>query len=150
GIGSVSNIVEIKNLPTDSAINEWVKNVLRESGYPTNSMIKVQHLKPAGTLRRMSIVGIYNPFTGEANLDYALPSLPRIFTTAHEIAHGYGVTSEAEANFVAFLACYMSGNALGKYAGTYALWRQMANEINNTYPRESIEILAAQIPPQLW
>ena len=150
GIDSVSNIVQIKILPTDSSINEWVRDVLRESDYPTKSTIRVQHIKPAGTLRRMNIAGIYNPFTGEANLDNALPSLPRIFTTAHEIAHGYGVTSEAEANFVAFLACYHSGDALGKYAGAYALWRQMANEINNTYPQESIELLAAQIPPQLW
>ncbi len=149
-IGTVQNIVEIKNLPTDSAINEWVKNVLHESGYPIKSTIRVQHIKPSGTLRRINIAGIYNPFTGEANLDNALPSLPRIFTTAHEIAHGYGVTSEAEANFVAFLACYKSGDALGKYAAAYSLWRQMASEINKTYPPESIEILAAQIPPQLW
>jgi len=97
----------------------------------------------------MSIAGIYNPFTGEANLDNALPSLPRIFTIAHEIAHGYGITSEAEANFVAFLACHQSGDALGNYAGAYALWRQMASEINTTYPPEYIEILAAQIPLEL-
>lgn len=149
-ISSVKNIVEIKTLPTDSAINEWVRNVLHEAGYPTKPDIRVQHIKPPGTLRRINIAGIYNPFTGEANFDNASPSLPRIFTTAHEIAHGYGVTSEAEANFVAFLACHTSDNPLGKYAAAYALWRQMANEINKTYPPEAIEILAAQIPPQLW
>lgn len=149
-ISSIPNIVEIKSLPTDSTINEWVKNVLRQSGYPIKANIRVQHIKPSGTLRRINIAGIYNPLTGEANVDNGSPSLPRIFTTAHEIAHAYGVTSEAEANFVAFLACHTSKNPLGKYAGAYALWRQMANEINTTYPQESIEILASQIPPQLW
>src|SRR5690606_40629206 len=65
---------------------------------PIDPDIRVQNIKPSGTLRRMSIAGIYNPFTGEANLDNAMPSLPQIFTTAHEIAHGYGITSEGEAN----------------------------------------------------
>lgn len=149
-IETVANIVEIKSIPSDSAINQWVRNVLYDTGYPIDPDIRVQNIKPSGTLRRMSIAGIYNPFTGEANLDNAMPSLPQIFTTAHEIAHGYGITSEAEANFVAFLACIKSEDPLGKYAAAYALWRQMAGEINTTYPKESIEILSAQIPPQLW
>jgi len=149
-INTVSSIVEIQELPTDSMINAWVKNILEKYGYPTNSAIRVRQIKPSGTLRRLSISGIYNPYNGEANIDNVLPSLPRIFTTAHEIAHGYGITSEAEANFVAYLACLKSKNALGKYAAAYALWRQTASEINNTFPPESIKALAAQIPPKLW
>ena len=142
----IKTIVEVENIPSDSLINFWVKEVLKDYGYPTNSAIRVQHIRPSGTLRRLSIAGIYNPFTGEANVDNASPALPRIYTIAHEIAHGYGITSEAEANFVAYLACMHSKNPLANYAGAYALWRQMAREINNTFPQESIELLASQIP----
>ena len=142
----ITTIVEISGIPSDSLINFWVKNVLKDYGYPTSADVRVQYIRPSGTLRRLSIAGIYNPFTGEANVDNASPSLPRIFTTAHEIAHGYGITSEAEANFVAYLACMNSRNALANYAGAYALWRQMAGEINTTFPPESIEMLASQIP----
>ncbi len=150
GIDKLSSIVDLENLPTDSAINFWVKNVLENYNYPTNPEIPVRRIKPTGTLRRLSIAGIYNPFTGEANVDNALPSLPLIFTTAHEIAHGYGVTSEAEANFVAYLACMQSGNPVGKYSAAYAIWRQIAHEINKTYPPEDLKILASQIPQPLY
>lgn len=147
---NLASIVELENLPTDSAINSWVKNVLSSYNYPTNPEVSVRHIRPTGTLRRLSIAGIYNPFTGEANVDNALPSLPLIFTTAHEIAHGYGVTSEAEANFVAYLACMKSDIPVGKYAAAYAIWRQIAHEVNKTYSQENLEILASQIPPPLY
>ena len=150
GIENLNSIVELENLPSDSAINSWVKNVLSEWDYPTKSEISVRRIKPTGTLRRLSIAGIYNPFTGEANVDNALPSLPLIFTTAHEIAHGYGVTSEAEANFVAFIACMQSDDPLAQYAASYSIWRQIAHEINKTYEPEDLEILAAQIPQPLY
>lgn len=146
----IKTIVEVEEIPSDSLINSWVKEVIKDYGYPTSSDVFVQHVRPAGILRRLSIAGIYNPFTGEANVDNASPALPRIFTVAHEIAHGYGITSEAEANFVAYLACMHSNNPLANYAGAYALWRQMAGEINKTFPAESIEFLASQIPPLLW
>lgn len=142
-------IVEVENLPTDAQITQWVKNTLRSYDYPAVSSVRVQHIKPQGSLLRMSIAGIYNPFTGEANVDAALTSLPLIFTTAHEIAHAYGVTSEAEANFVAFLACKSSENPLAEYAAFYALWRQIATEINKTYTLEERNLLANQIPQKL-
>lgn len=142
-------ITNVQNIPTDKIIASWVANELKNYGYPTNSSIRVRHIRPSGSLLRLSIAGIYNPFTGEANIDNALPSLPQIFTTAHEIAHAYGITGEAEANFVAFLACINSENPLAQYAGFYALWRQIAAEINKTYTPEELEYLAAQIPLQL-
>lgn len=145
----IKTIVEVEEVPSDSLINAWVKEVLKDYGYPTGSDVFVQHVRPSGTLRRLSIAGIYNPFTGEANVDNASPALPRIFTTAHEIAHGYGITSEAEANLVAYMACMHSRNPLANYAGAYALWRQMAREINTTFPAESIEDLASRIPSLL-
>lgn len=146
---SFQTIVEVKNIPTDEEINNWVRNTLIEYHYPTATSVKVNYLKPSGVLLKLSIAGIYNPFTGEANVDNALASLPRIFTAAHEIAHAYGVTSEAEANFVAYLACIQSNNALAQYAASYSLWRQIAFEINQTFTEEERHFLSNQIPTAL-
>ncbi len=147
--GPSKTIEDYRKLPSDSAIITWVQNTLRPCGYPVSSTVRIRQFKPAGTLRRLSISGIYNPFMGEANVDGALTSLPLIFTTAHEVAHAYGVTGEGEANFCAYLSCLNSGVAVAAYAAEYALWRQIASEINKTYPRDLIESLAEAIPLEL-
>lgn len=150
GIDSLPHIVAIEEIPTDDELTEWVRTEIAMNRYPTAHLNpRIQYIKPKGLLRRLGISGIYNPFTGEANVDAALPSIHRVFVVAHELAHAYGVTSEAEANFVAYLACLNSGDPLGEYAAQYALWRQVASEVSKTYPMDVIETLAAQIPVEL-
>lgn len=149
GLSATESIESLAEWPADSAINTWIQSTLLSEGYPVKSKIRVRHIKPDGVLRRLSITGIYNPYSGEANVDASLPKLVGLFTTAHEIAHAYGVTSEAEANFVAYLACIKSGNARAQYAAEYALWRYFAAEINRTFPEESLALLAAKIPKPL-
>lgn len=149
GISDTVPVIKLADWPQDSEINKWVQAVLAPKGYPVAQTVNVRHIRPKGTLRRISISGIYNPFTGEANVDAALPQPLMTFTIAHEIAHAYGVTSEAEANFVAWLACRQSEDPKATYAAEYALWRYIAKEVNKTLPEESIEILASKIPPPM-
>ncbi len=150
GIDTLPHIVALSQIPSDDEITKWVRDEMAKNNYPTAHLSpRIQSVKPKGLLRRLGISGIYNPFTGEANVDAALPSIQRVFVVAHELAHAYGVTSEAEANFVAYLACLNSGNPVGEYAAAYALWRQVASEVTKVYPKEVIEVLAAGIPPEL-
>lgn len=123
--------------------------LLSRYGYRTETPVHLRTLRPDGILKRLGIAGIYNPWTGEATIDNALTSLPRIFTSAHEAAHAYGVTSEAEANFSAWLACRSSDNPVVRYAAEYALWRTIGSEINRSFPEEVRELLAARIPEEL-
>ena len=51
------------------------------------------------------ITGIYFPFTGEANVNVAIPDIYIPSTTLHEMAHQRGYASEDEANFLAYIAC---------------------------------------------
>ncbi len=64
------------------------------------------------------IVGIYFPFTGEANVNIKTPepSLPN--TVAHEMAHQRGYAREDEANFISYLACIHNPNIEFKYSGS--------------------------------
>lgn len=143
------SVEEVPLTVTDREIEDRVRDILAPLGYPVKPGVNIRYLKPKGVLRRISVSGIYNPWTGEANVDDALGPLPRIFTAAHEMAHAFGVASEAEANFTAYLACLSANDPLARYAAEYALWRTLAGEVNRSYPPEVGESLAAAIPEPL-
>lgn len=50
------------------------------------------------------ITGIYFPFTGESNINIAIPNSSLPSTILHEMAHQRGYASEDEANFIAYLS----------------------------------------------
>lgn len=145
---SKTDVTELTEWPSNSEIQNQVAEVL--TMYPArDTPIQIVQFKPARTLRRLGISGIYNPFTGEANVESSLPSIQNAYVSAHEMAHAMGITSEAEANFVAYLACVNSDDPFLIYAGEYAIWRQIAQEINKTHPVEVRNNLRAIIPIEL-
>ncbi len=148
GVIDSASVVDF-TAPSDSAIVKSVSEILRPYGYPVVKRVRVQRITPSGTLRRLGIAGIYNPFTGEANVDALYGSVLGTFTTAHEVAHAFGVTGEAEANFVAYLALISLEDHMARYAAQYALWRYTAKTVNDLYSEEDRAKLAASIPKGL-
>lgn len=70
----------------------------------------------------MRILGMYTPFTIEANYNANAPDFAKPFTVCHELSHLKGFMREDEANFIAYLACTGSDNVYLQYAGwVYAL-----------------------------
>lgn len=70
----------------------------------------------------MKILGMYTPFTIEANYNANAPDFAKPFTVCHELSHLKGFMREDEANFIAYLACTGSDNVYLQYAGwVYAL-----------------------------
>lgn len=63
------------------------------------------------------IIGIYTPFTGEANVNVHIPDSSKLFTAMHEIAHQRGIAFEDEANFVAFLTAIHHPDPDYRYSG---------------------------------
>lgn len=63
------------------------------------------------------ITGIYSPFTGESNVNIAVPDIYIPFTTLHEMAHQMGYASEDECNFLAYIACINNDDYDFKYSG---------------------------------
>lgn len=66
----------------------------------------------------LNLVGVYFPFTFEANInadvpDYLIPS-----SMMHELAHYKGFMREDEANFISYLASVSCGNDDFAYSGT--------------------------------
>jgi hypothetical protein len=60
--------------------------------------------------------GYYNPFTGEGQVNTAIPNFLQPYVTCHEMAHQIGYASESEANFVGFLASTHSSDTLMQYS----------------------------------
>ena len=78
------------------------------------------------------IVGVYDPFLGEANIntDYMDPTTFPI-TICHEILHAKGFASETDCNTLAAICCLSATRADFRYAGTLlssgAFWELRAN-----------------------
>ncbi len=68
---------------------------------------------------QMQISGIYSPFTGEANVNYLIPSFTMTFTMLHEMAHQRGIAYEDEANFIAYVANYKSDDKNMQYTAAF-------------------------------
>ncbi len=65
----------------------------------------------------LRISGVYSPYTFEANINTAGPDFLRGSTMMHEQSHLRGFMNEAEANFIAYLACEKSDSAYFRYSG---------------------------------
>ena len=77
-------------------------------------------------LSRGMIMGVYSPFTIEANYNQDMPMFNIPSTLCHELSHLKGYMREDEANFIAWLACVCSGQPQFQYSGhmlayTYAM-----------------------------
>ena len=108
--------------------------------YPGRVIFKIYNpnIKPSlltPLLNYMSTSGYYNPFTGEAQMNYKIPSFNRPVTACHEIAHQMGFALEDEANFIGFLACIHSGNTFFKYSA-YQL--AVGEFMHTLYLRDSV------------
>lgn len=135
------------------SINKQQVDSLVESSYShLSGFLKLDY--PLGTRRAKpitfsdffaaaSISGYYGPFLSEVQINSNLLPVEYPFVLAHEKAHQFGITSEAEANFYAWLACTQSPSKQLQYsANLYVLryfiyqgyelkdFKELAGEIN--------------------
>ena len=79
-------------------------------------------------------VGIFWPFTGEANVPLNIAPAEEPVTMCHEAAHRLGIASEQEANFCAFLACAASDDDRFAYSGYYNAFCYCLTALAENYP----------------
>ncbi len=106
--------------------------ILPRFNYQNKSLKKSLFSLP---LTYIGFSGYFNPFSGEAQVDYLVPkpSLPMI--TSHEVAHQLGYASESEANFIGFLAATQSDQLYYKYSAYLTALRYA---VGATYGKDSI------------
>ena len=121
------NIFDIKEI--DSLI---------EVSYKTLSpVLKIKY--PSGTRRtkkitfsrffaKAGISGYYGPFFNEVHVNKNNLPIEYPFVLAHEKAHQFGITSEAEANFYAWLVCTQSPSKQLQYSANLHILRYFMNQ----------------------
>ena len=136
-----SSVAELRALGTElaAAINTtaaWsggddaVAEVLREGPrifaeadvrYPflAGSYAPPKPLIGSELLSWLGLLGFYNPYTAEPNINVRAPAFVIPFVVLHEMAHARGVASEDEASFVGYLLGRDSGDPRFRYS---ALW----------------------------
>jgi hypothetical protein len=103
-----------------------IDKLVEESYQDMASILQIKY--PAGKRKDKSITfssffaktgisGYYGPFFNEVHVNKKVTELEYPVVLAHEKAHQFGITSEAEANFYAWLVCANSHSAQLKYSG---------------------------------
>jgi len=70
---------------------------------------------------KASIAGYYGPFFSEVHLNDSLLMIEYPQVLAHESAHQFGVTGEAEANFYGWLVCAKSNSKYLRYSANISM-----------------------------
>ena len=86
-------------------------------------------VKSSFFMSQLNIMGVYFPFSMEANYNNDMPALRLPDTVCHELAHTKGYIQEDEANFIAFAACDKSGNTDYAYSGYIGALMQVRSKI---------------------
>ncbi len=73
-------------------------------------------------------LGVYFPFTMEANYNKYISESVRAATIAHELSHLKGYIYENEANFIAFIACTASEDTAVQYSGYLSVLDYVEND----------------------
>lgn len=128
----------VHSMPAKSYLEQHIrrdmKSFLQRNQLFNEGNVRVRMLDPPGSLLSLSTAGIYIPFVFEGHIDSGLHPLQIPFTLAHEMAHGYAVTDEGEANFVAFVVCANSTDAFIRYSGLFSYFRYLASNIQRNDP----------------
>ncbi len=66
---------------------------------------------------KSGVSGYFGPFFNEVHLNYYLLPMEYPYVLAHEKAHQFGITNEAEANLAAFIVCTTSADKRLQYSG---------------------------------
>ena len=121
----------------EAGIKDYYSTEVTAFGY--TAFHKWQHVKAPLINRLYSAVGVLGfmgPFFCESQLNKELLEEQYPFTMAHELAHLAGVTSEAEANYWAYVYCRQSGSASIRYSGHLALLPYVSASARANLPAE--------------
>ena len=134
-INDLKNQMKYQNINTNyQALNRMVeadyKNIFEEFDFLNMHYIRTKPIKSSKLFLYLQILGIYNPFTFESNVNTLIPYVSFPFTIAHEISHQIGISYEDEANFLAYLVCSKSADLFIRYSGNFETLLYLLGELN--------------------
>lgn len=92
------------------------------------------------------ISGIYNPFTGEANVNVLNSEFMLPVVALHELTHQQGIAREDEANFLAYLIARQSEDNFTRYSGDMLVLIHGLNNLRAMDDKRYNELYASLSP----
>jgi hypothetical protein len=129
-----------------TAINAVKKTSEASSFRAYSPRIKSSLLTPL--LNYVGTSGYFNPFTGEAQLNYQMPYFSRPMIACHEMSHQMGFGPEDEASFAGYMVAMQSRDRLLRYSA----FSNAVNECMHTLRRRdtlAFKQLRKSISPQV-
>lgn len=106
-----------------------MKNISEDYEQLSGYFPKAKPIKFSYFMSQSNLLGIYFPFSMEANYNADAVDSNYPSTICHELAHLKGVIQEDEANFISFIANINSDNAEFRYSGYLNALEYVHNEI---------------------
>ena len=106
--------------------------------YPNPKPIRASYF-----MSQQYLLGIYFPFTMEANYNTVMYPVNVPATVCHEYSHLKGIILEDEANFFGFLACIESDDVYLQYSGYLSVLGYLARQERKSVPEELRKTLPA-------
>ncbi len=108
----------------DQAIEQSYREHARELGlrYPNGSR-RPKTMLFSSFFAKSGVSGYYGPLLSEVHVNGNTLPTEYPFVLAHEKAHQFGITGEAEANFIAWYICSKSADQRLQYSGNLQLLR---------------------------
>ncbi|MBP5397460.1 MAG: DUF3810 domain-containing protein [Bacteroidales bacterium] len=97
----------------------------------------------------VGVLGFMGPFFCESQVNLDLPDNEYPFTLAHEMAHLAGVTSEAEANYWAYVFCRQSKDASVRYSGYLGILGYAASNASALLPDDEYDAWSETLSPEV-
>lgn len=104
-------------------------------------------VRSSGLWSYTGIEGVYFPFTGEANVNTAIPPSAIPAAATHEMAHQRGFAREDEANYIAYLACRLHPDVDFQYSGYLSALVNALNALRPVYAPDLYKQLVQTIGP---
>ena len=87
------------------------------------STVGVKELAWADLYSAMGVTNVFFALTGEVTVNPNLPAVALPYTMCHGIAHRMSISSDTDAEFAAFLACYANESAQFRYSAYFMAYR---------------------------
>lgn len=110
---------------------------------------RVKNMMFPSVFTSMGISGYMGPFFCEFNVNSQNPDSQYASTYAHELAHYLGISSEAEANFYAYVACTRSGDDITRFTGYFSILSHVLNNAYYLLTEDEYRLVIKQIRPEI-
>ena len=146
--------VEVEDISKEQVKQEIIKSyetIYNKIGinrpFVNNPQIKTMLISPLASM--VGVTGSMGPFFGEFTINKeVLPvDYPAIY--AHELSHLYGITSEGEANFYAYLACINSKVPEIHFSGMLSVFSHLMFNVRKLMGESSYAHLLSQVRPEI-